>query len=200
MELERAPRAVKHVESVVVFQSGFAANAGTVAAVLTKDDVIISDELNHAASSTGPFEQSADQGLSAQGRRRRSEICRSPKAQKKILITDGVFSMDGDLGRVPELRRLPKIQRDHDGGRCACERGVWGERSARSITSGVTATSTFRSARCQRQSASSAVRGRFPGTCRVPLPRARPFLSRPRTRRRDRRVLAALDVLETEPQ
>ena len=49
MELERRLAKFKHVESVVVFQSGFAANAGTVAAVLTKDDVIISDELNHAS-------------------------------------------------------------------------------------------------------------------------------------------------------
>ena len=49
MELERRLATFKHVESVVVFQSGFAANAGTVAAVLTKDDVIISDELNHAS-------------------------------------------------------------------------------------------------------------------------------------------------------
>src|SRR5690349_4759208 len=49
MELERRLAKFKHVESVVVFQSGFAANAGTVAAVLTKDDVVISDELNHAS-------------------------------------------------------------------------------------------------------------------------------------------------------
>ena len=49
MELERRLAAFKHVESVVVFQSGFAANAGTVAAVLGKEDVIVSDELNHAS-------------------------------------------------------------------------------------------------------------------------------------------------------
>src|ERR1700741_1896992 len=49
MELERRLAAFKHVESVVVFQSGFAANAGTVAAVLTKEDVVVSDELNHAS-------------------------------------------------------------------------------------------------------------------------------------------------------
>ena len=49
MELERRLAAFKHTEAVVVFQSGFAANAGTVSAILTKDDVIISDELNHAS-------------------------------------------------------------------------------------------------------------------------------------------------------
>src|SRR5437660_6097643 len=49
MELERRLAAFKNTEAVVVFQSGFAANAGTVAAVLTKDDVVVSDELNHAS-------------------------------------------------------------------------------------------------------------------------------------------------------
>ena len=49
MELERRLAEFKKVEAVVVFQSGFAANAGTVAAILTKDDVVVSDELNHAS-------------------------------------------------------------------------------------------------------------------------------------------------------
>src|SRR5499426_3940636 len=49
MELERRLAAFKRTEATVVFQSGFAANAGTVAAVLSKDDVVISDELNHAS-------------------------------------------------------------------------------------------------------------------------------------------------------
>src|SRR5919205_1294098 len=49
MELERRLAAFKKVEAVVVFQSGFAANAGTVAAVLSKDDFVVSDELNHAS-------------------------------------------------------------------------------------------------------------------------------------------------------
>src|SRR6187551_3411876 len=49
MELERRLADFKHTEAVVVFQSGFAANAGTVAAILTKEDAIISDALNHAS-------------------------------------------------------------------------------------------------------------------------------------------------------
>src|SRR5262249_5600544 len=49
MELERRLAEFKQVEKVVVFQSGFAANAGTVSAILTKEDVVISDELNHAS-------------------------------------------------------------------------------------------------------------------------------------------------------
>ncbi|HUQ89771.1 MAG TPA: glycine C-acetyltransferase [Vicinamibacterales bacterium] len=108
MELERRLAKFKHVESVVVFQSGFAANAGTVAAVLTKEDVIISDELNHASIIDGARLSKATikvfphKDVDA-ARKIMQEL---PKAQKKILITDGVFSMDGDLGRVPELSAL----------------------------------------------------------------------------------------------
>lgn len=108
MELERRLAKFKHVESVVVFQSGFAANAGTVAAVLTKDDVIISDELNHASIIDGcrlskaPIKVFPHKDVDA-ARKIMQEL---PKDQKKILITDGVFSMDGDLGRVPELCAL----------------------------------------------------------------------------------------------
>jgi len=108
MELERRLATFKHVESVVVFQSGFSANAGTVAAVLTKDDVIISDELNHASIIDGcrlskaPIKVFPHKDVDAA----RKIMLELPKAQKKILITDGVFSMDGDLGRVPELSVL----------------------------------------------------------------------------------------------
>ena len=79
MELERRLAAFKKTEAVVVFQSGFAANAGTVAAVLSKDDVVISDELNHASIIDGcPLEPRDDQGVPAQGRRtRRARSCRS---------------------------------------------------------------------------------------------------------------------------
>jgi glycine C-acetyltransferase len=108
MELERRLAAFKHVESVVVFQSGFAANAGTVAAVLTKEDVIISDELNHASIIDGARLSKATikvfphKNVDAA----RAIMQELPREQKKILITDGVFSMDGDLGRVPELCAL----------------------------------------------------------------------------------------------
>jgi glycine C-acetyltransferase len=108
MELERRLAKFKHVESVVVFQSGFAANAGTVAAVLTKEDVIISDELNHASIIDGARLSKATikvfphKDVDAA----RKILQELPAAQKKILITDGVFSMDGDLGRVAELSAL----------------------------------------------------------------------------------------------
>lgn len=105
MELERRLARFKHVESVVVFQSGFAANAGTVAAVLTKDDVIISDELNHASIIDGcrlskaPIKVFPHKDVAAA----RKIMEGLPRDQKKILITDGVFSMDGDLGPVDAL-------------------------------------------------------------------------------------------------
>ena len=108
MELERRLAKFKHVESVVVFQSGFAANAGTVAAILTKDDVIISDELNHASIIDGcrlskaPIKVFPHKDVDAA----RTIMKGLPADQKKILITDGVFSMDGDLGAVPELCAL----------------------------------------------------------------------------------------------
>jgi len=105
MELERRLAVFKNTEAVVVFQSGFAANAGTVAAVLSKDDVVISDELNHASIIDGcRLSRAAIKVFphkdAAAARRIASEL---PAAQRKLLITDGVFSMDGDLGALPAL-------------------------------------------------------------------------------------------------
>src|SRR5499427_2876602 len=108
MELERRLAAFKKVEAVVVFQSGFAANAGTVSAVLTKDDVVVSDELNHASIIDGCRLSRAaikvfphkDVGAA------RKVLQDLPAAQRKLLITDGVFSMDGDLGALPDLCAL----------------------------------------------------------------------------------------------
>jgi len=105
MELERRLAAFKKTEAVVVFQSGFAANAGTVAAVLTRDDAIISDELNHASIIDGARLSRATIKVfphkdAAAARKIVQEL---PATQRKLLITDGVFSMDGDIGALPEL-------------------------------------------------------------------------------------------------
>ncbi len=105
LELERRLAEFKHTEAVVVFQSGFAANAGTVAAILGKDDVIVSDELNHASIIDGcRLSRAAIRVYPhkdvAAARRVLSEL---PGDQRKLLITDGVFSMDGDLGPLPSL-------------------------------------------------------------------------------------------------
>lgn len=109
MELERRIAAFKNVEACVVFQSGFSANAGTVSAILGPEDHIISDQLNHASIIDG-------------ARLSRAKIHVFPHkhvaaaaeklealdgvAGRKLLITDGVFSMDGDIGPLPELTAL----------------------------------------------------------------------------------------------
>src|SRR6188508_1548816 len=105
MELERRLAIFKKVEAVVVFQSGFAANAGTVSAVLTKEDAIISDELNHASIIDGARLSRATIKVFPHkdvyaARKILKEL---PATQRKLLITDGVFSMDGDLGPLPDL-------------------------------------------------------------------------------------------------
>jgi glycine C-acetyltransferase len=108
MELEERLAAFKNTEAVVVFQSGFAANAGTVAAVLSKDDVVVSDELNHASIIDGcrlsraAIKVFPHKDVDA-ARRVLQDL---PATQRKLLITDGVFSMDGDLGAVPALCAL----------------------------------------------------------------------------------------------
>ncbi|HEV8345464.1 MAG TPA: glycine C-acetyltransferase [Vicinamibacterales bacterium] len=108
MELERRLAAFKKTEAVVVFQSGFAANAGTVAAVLTKDDVVVSDELNHASIIDGcrlsraTIKVFPHKDVDAA----RTVLSGLPAGQRKLLITDGVFSMDGDLGALPGLCAL----------------------------------------------------------------------------------------------
>jgi glycine C-acetyltransferase len=108
MELERRLAEFKQVEAVVVFQSGFTANAGTVSSVLTKEDVVISDELNHASIIDGcrlsraTIKVFPHKDVDAA----RKVIKDLPASQRKLLITDGVFSMDGDLGPLPDLCAL----------------------------------------------------------------------------------------------
>jgi glycine C-acetyltransferase len=108
MELERRLAEFKQVEAVVVFQSGFTANAGTVSAILTKEDVVISDELNHASIIDGcrlsraTIKVFPHKDVDAA----RRIIKDLPLTQRRLLITDGVFSMDGDLGPLPALCEL----------------------------------------------------------------------------------------------
>ncbi len=105
MELERRLAAFKHVESVVVFQSGFTANAGTVSSVLSKEDVIISDQLNHASIIDGArLSRATIKVFPHKDVDAARAILRDlPAGPRKLLITDGVFSMDGDLGPLPDL-------------------------------------------------------------------------------------------------
>jgi glycine C-acetyltransferase len=106
VELERRFAAFKHAEAALMFQSGFTSNAGTVAAILGKDDVIVSDQLNHASIIDGARLSRAeikvfphkDAGAAAELLR---ETARPGRRQ--LLITDGVFSMDGDIAPLPDL-------------------------------------------------------------------------------------------------
>src|SRR5580693_6928505 len=109
VELERRIAAFKNVEACVVFQSGFAANAGTVSAILGADDHIISDELNHASIIDGCRLSRAKIHVF-----RHKDVAHAEEklaaldsmTGHKLLITDGVFSMDGDIGPLDKLTEL----------------------------------------------------------------------------------------------
>ncbi len=105
VELERRLAEFKQTEAVVVFQSGFTANAGTVSAILTKEDVVVSDALNHASIIDGcRLSRAAIKVFPHKDVDAARAILRDlPAGQRKLLITDGVFSMDGDLGPLPAL-------------------------------------------------------------------------------------------------
>ena len=106
MQLEERIAAFKNVEACVVFQSGFAANAGTVSAILGPEDHIISDELNHASIIDGCRLSRAKIHVFAH-----KDVAAAEKiledlkgaSGRKLLISDGVFSMDGDIGPLPGL-------------------------------------------------------------------------------------------------
>src|SRR5437660_9463798 len=106
MELEEKIARFKNVEACVVFQSGFTANAGTVSAILGKGDFIVSDELNHASIIDGArLSRAKIKVFRHKDLAHAEEQLESIKneAGRKLLITDGVFSMDGDIGPLPGL-------------------------------------------------------------------------------------------------
>ena len=109
MQLEERIARFKHAEACVVFQSGFAANAGTVSAILGPEDHIISDELNHASIIDGCRLSKAKIHVFPH-----KDVAAAQKilqdlvsvSGRKLLITDGVFSMDGDIGALPGLAKI----------------------------------------------------------------------------------------------
>jgi len=106
MELEEKIARFKNVEACVVFQSGFTANAGTVSAILGKEDFIVSDELNHASIIDGArLSRAKILVFRHKDAAHAEEHLASVKDQpgRKLLISDGVFSMDGDIGPLPAL-------------------------------------------------------------------------------------------------
>jgi len=109
LELEEKIARFKHVEASVVFQSGFTANAGTVQAILGREDVIISDQLNHASLIDGCRLSRAEIKVFPH---KDLNACESilkeiaGRSCRKLLVTDGVFSMDGDIAPLPQLVEL----------------------------------------------------------------------------------------------
>ncbi|MBC1513548.1 glycine C-acetyltransferase [Listeria booriae] len=107
-ELETKLAEFKHTEAAIAFQSGFNCNMGAISAIMTKNDAIISDELNHASIIDG-CRLSGAKVLRAKHqdmddlRRVAKEATESGSYEKIMYITDGVFSMDGDVAKIPEI-------------------------------------------------------------------------------------------------
>jgi len=109
IELEEKIARFKGVEACVVFQSGFTANAGTVSSILGKDDFILSDELNHASIIDGArLSRAKIKVFRHKDVEHAEELLKEIQHEPghKLVITDGVFSMDGDIGPVGSLAYL----------------------------------------------------------------------------------------------
>ncbi len=101
----------KHEEAALVFQSGFACNAGVIQAITEEGDLIISDELNHASIIDGVRLSKAARAVykhSDMADLERVLIEKRHLFNQVLIITDGVFSMDGDIAHLPEIVKLAK--------------------------------------------------------------------------------------------
>lgn len=110
-ELERKIARFKHTEAALVFQSGFTANAGTVAAILGREDLIVSDELNHASIIDGcRLSRATIKVFPHRDVAAMQKILEESKGQyrRTLVVTDGVFSMDGDIAPLPEIVKVAK--------------------------------------------------------------------------------------------
>ncbi len=111
IELEKKLAGFKHTEAAVAFQSGFNCNMAAISAVMNKKDAILSDSLNHASIIDGcrlsgakiiRVEHSDMEDLRAKAK----EAKESGLYEKIMVITDGVFSMDGDVAKLPEIVKI----------------------------------------------------------------------------------------------
>jgi glycine C-acetyltransferase len=111
-ELERRLADFKHVEAVLTLQSGLTANSGTIPAITGEGDLIVSDELNHASIIDGIRLSRAERavfphrdvdGLESVLRKARADGGKNGAYRHILVITDGVFSMDGDIAPLPGI-------------------------------------------------------------------------------------------------
>jgi glycine C-acetyltransferase len=111
VQLEQRLAKFKGAEDVITFQSGFTANLGTISALVGKEDVIFSDRLNHASIIDGsrlsgakilPYEHNDPSALEDAIKENASNFRRA------LIVTDGVFSMDGDIAPLPDLVEVAK--------------------------------------------------------------------------------------------
>ncbi|MEL3909080.1 MAG: glycine C-acetyltransferase [Treponemataceae bacterium] len=108
-ELEKVLAKFKREEAVLVFQSGFNCNAGVIQAVTGKGDLIVSDELNHASIIDGTRLSKADKKIFKHSDMDDlKQVLKENRDNYKniLIITDGVFSMDGDIAKLPEIADL----------------------------------------------------------------------------------------------
>ena len=105
LELEKRLAAFKGVEAAITFQSGFNANLAAIPGLVGKGDVIFSDELNHASIIDGSRLSRAEivRFAHADPADLRKQIAANAGAGRRLIISDGVFSMDGDIAPLPEL-------------------------------------------------------------------------------------------------
>jgi glycine C-acetyltransferase len=108
VELEKRLAAFKHVEATLVFQSGFTANAGVIPTITEEGDAIITDELNHASIIDGVRLSKASRKIYKHCDMNALEqaLQQAQDAKKRLIITDGVFSMDGDVAPLPDIIAL----------------------------------------------------------------------------------------------
>ncbi len=107
-EFEERLAEFKQTEATLVFQSGFTANVGVLSSILSEEDVVISDELNHASIIDGIRLTKAKRIIYDHSDMDDLEraLKKSQSARVKLVVTDGVFSMDGDIARLPEIVEL----------------------------------------------------------------------------------------------
>ncbi len=112
VELERRLAEFKGVEDAITFQSGFSANLGTIPALVGKEDVIFSDELNHASIIDGCRLSRAKiirfAHCDAEDLGRQIDAHKDDGYRRALIVSDGVFSMDGDIAPLDKLYEVAK--------------------------------------------------------------------------------------------